>query len=263
MGVKVDLNCDMGESFGNYALGRDYEVMDEITSANIACGFHAGDYMVMDKTVKWAVEKNIGIGAHPGWPDLQGFGRRNMEFSPEEIENLCLYQLGAIYAFAKANKGELQHFKPHGNLYVQVYAEAMRGNPRWAEAVGRAVKRFDKNLIVLSFAGAKTMDIWRGMGLRVAIEAFPDREYNADKTLVSRRVQGAVIKDHRRVLERAIKMILEHKLAAMDGSVIDNFHFDTICVHGDNPETLRGLQAINKALRENGVEIAPMREFVK
>lgn len=263
MSVKVDLNCDMGESFGNYVLGCDYEVMDEITSANIACGFHAGDFMVLDRTVKWAIEKNVGIGAHPGWPDLQGFGRRNMDLAPDEIENLCLYQLGAIYAFTKANGGELQHFKPHGNLYIQVYTEAMKGNATWAEAVGRAVQKFDKNLIVLSFAGAKTIDIWKNMGLRVAIEVFPDREYNADQTLVSRRVQGAVIKDHKRVLERAVKMVREHRLVAMDGTVIDNFHFDTMCVHGDNPETLQGLREINKAFRENGIEVTPMREFVK
>jgi UPF0271 protein len=263
MTIKVDLNCDMGESFGAYTLGCDREVMDEITSANIACGFHAGDYMVMDRTVRWAIEKNVGIGAHPGWPDLQGFGRRNMDLSPEEIENMCLYQLGAIYAFTRANGGELQHFKPHGNLYIQIYSEAMKGNPKLAEAVGRAVKKFDKNLILMSFAGAKTIDIWKDMGLRVAVEVFPDREYNADRTLVSRRLPGAVITDHKRVLERAVKMILEHKLVARDGAVIENFYFDTMCVHGDNPETLQGLREINRAFKENGIAVVPLREIVK
>lgn len=263
MSVKVDLNCDMGESFGNYVLGCDYEVMDEISSANIACGFHAGDFMVLDKTVKWAIEKKVGIGAHPGWPDLQGFGRRNMDLTPEEIENLVLYQLGAIYAFARANGGELQHIKPHGNLYIQMYTEAMKGNATWAEALGRAVQKFDKDLFVLSFAGAKTIDIWKNMGLKVAIEVFPDREYNADQTLVSRRVPGAVIKDHKKVLERAVKMVKEHTLTTMDGTVIKDFYFDTMCVHGDNPETLQGLREINKAFKENGIEVAPMSEFVK
>lgn len=263
MGVKVDLNCDMGESFGNYVLGCDYEVMDEISSANIACGFHAGDFMVLNKTVTWAIGKKVGIGAHPGWPDLQGFGRRNMDLTPEEIENLILYQLGAIYAFARANGGSLQHIKPHGNLYIQMYTEAAKGNATWAEALGRAVQKFDKDLIVLSFAGAKTIDIWKNMGLRVAIEVFPDREYNADQTLVSRRIPGAVIKDHKRVLERAVGMVREHTLTTMDGAVIKDFHFDTMCVHGDNPETLQGLREINKAFKDNGIEVAPMSEFVK
>lgn len=263
MGMKIDLNCDMGESFGNYKLGCDYEVMDEISSANIACGFHAGDFMVLDKTVKWAAEKKVGIGCHPGFPDMQGFGRRNMELTPDEVEKLCTYQIGAMYAFTRAHKTEIQHFKPHGNLYIMTYTKAMKGDPSWAEALGRAVQKFDKDLIILSFAGAPTLDIWRGMGLRVASEVYPDREYNANMTHVSRRVPGAVITDHKRVVKRAVTMAKEHKIVAMDGTVLENVEFETMCVHGDNPETLQGLRDINKAFRENGIEVTCLNNIIK
>lgn len=263
MGLKIDLNCDMGESFGNYTLGCDYEVMDEISSANIACGFHAGDFMVLDKTVKWAVEKGVGIGCHPGFPDLQGFGRRNMELSPEEVENLCSYQLGAMFAFTKKYGGEMQHFKPHGNLYIMTYSKAMSGDASWAEAIGRAVQKFDKSLIVMGMSGAPTQDIWRNMGLRVASEVYPDREYNANMTHVSRRVPGAVIIDPKKVLERAVMMAKEHKVIAMDGTVLENVEFETMCVHGDNPETLQGLRDINKAFKENGIEVTPLANIIK
>lgn len=253
----------MGESFGNYKLGCDYEVMDEISSANIACGFHAGDFMVLDKTIKWAIEKKVGIGCHPGFPDLQGFGRRNMELSPEEVENLCLYQLGAMYAFTKAHGGKIQHFKPHGNLYIMTYSKTMNGDTSWAEAVGRAVLKFDKSLIIMGMAGMPTQNIWRDMGLKVASEVYPDREYNANMTHVSRRVPGAVILDHTRVLERAVRMAKEHKVIAMDGTVLENVEFETMCVHGDNPETLQGLRDINRVFKENGIEVAPLSEIVK
>ena len=263
MKSKIDLNCDMGESFGNYNLGCDFDVMNEISSANIACGFHAGDFMVLDKTVKWAIEKNVAIGCHPGFPDLQGFGRRNLELSPDEVEKLCTYQLGAMYAFTKKYGGKIQHYKPQGNLYIMTYTKAMNGDTSWAEALGRAVLGFDKYLIIMSFAGAPTKDIWRNMGLRVASEVYPDREYNANMTHVSRRVPGAVIKDHHRVLERAVMMAKEHKIIAMDGTVLENVEFETMCVHGDNPETLQGLREINRAFTENGIELTPLAEIIK
>jgi len=262
MGKVVDLNCDMGESFGRYTLGIDYEVMDEISSANIACGFHAGDFMVLAKTVKWAVEKNVGIGAHPGYPDLQGFGRRNMDLSAEEVENLTLYQIGAIHAFAKANGARLQHVKPHGNFYIQIYNNAMKGDPSMAQAVGRAVQKFDDSLIVLALAGTEMAKIWKGMGLRVAEEVFPDREYNADGTLVSRKVKGAVITDHTKVVERAVKMVKDGAILSIDGKPISDFRFDTMCVHGDNPETLQVVRDIVQAFKKNDIEVKAMGSFI-
>lgn len=259
----IDLNCDMGESFGHYALGCDYEVMDEITSANIACGFHAGDFMVLSKTVKWAVEKHVGIGAHPGYPDLQGFGRRNMDFSIEEIENLTLYQIGAIHAFSKANGTNIQHVKPHGNFYIQIYNNAMKGDFSMAQAVGKAVQRFDDKLILLGLAGTAMVQVWKEMGLRVAEEVFPDREYNVDGTLVSRKVKGAVITNHSEVVRRAVKMVKDEAMTSIDGKPIKNFRFDTMCVHGDNPKTLQVVRDIVKALRNNQIEVKPMGSFIR
>ena len=263
MSKVVDLNCDMGESFGHYTLGYDHEVMNEITSANIACGFHAGDFMVLSKTVKWAVEKQVGIGAHPGYPDLQGFGRRNMDLSPEEIENLTLYQIGAIYGFAKANGASLQHVKPHGNFYIQIYNNAMKGDFAMAQAVGRAVQRFDDSLILLGLAGTAMVQVWKEMGLRVAEEVFPDREYNVDGTLVSRKVKGAVITDHTKVVERAVKMVKDGGIVSIEGKPIPDFRFDTMCVHGDNPETLQVVKDIVQAFKGNDIAVKPLGSFIK
>ena len=262
MGFKVDLNSDMGESFGRYKLGYDEEILREISSANIACGFHASDFMVLSNTVKAAYDNGVEIGAHPGYPDLQGFGRRSMDLLPQEIENLVIYQLGSIYGFAKAEGGRLQHIKPHGALYIDTYSRAMKGDFSYAEAIGRAVKRFDPGIILLGLAGSKMVKAWKDMGLRVAEEVFADRAYNPDKTLVSRRIKGAVITDENEVVKRVIKMVKEHIIIAMDGKELTDFHFDTICVHGDTPTAVNLVRQIRKAFDREDIKVVPLREIV-
>lgn len=185
----IDLNCDMGESFGRYALGHDEAIMPFITSANIACGFHAGDPLVMAKTVALAVRHGVAVGAHPGYPDLQGFGRRSMDLSPDEVESIVLYQVGALAGFARAAGAELAHVKPHGALYNQAATDRAS-----AQAIARDVARFSKNLILVGLAGSVLIEAGVEAGLRVANEGFPDRAYNPDGTLTSRRMPGAVRK---------------------------------------------------------------------
>src|SRR5512142_1723307 len=184
----MDLNCDMGESFGRYTLGDDASIMPFITSANIACGLHAGDPLVMRLTVRLAKEHGVAVGAHPGWPDLQGFGRRAMSLTPEETEAFILYQVGALSAFARLEGIELRHVKAHGALYNQAVKDRSL-----AEAIARAVKAFDRQLILVGLAGSAMIDAGLEAGLRVANEAFPDRRYEPDGTLMSRQRPEAVL----------------------------------------------------------------------
>ncbi|MCF6248958.1 MAG: 5-oxoprolinase subunit PxpA [Desulfobacula sp.] len=187
----IDLNCDMGESFGAYKLGMDEEVMAYITSANIACGFHAGDPIVLDKTVKMAVENKVGIGAHPGYPDLPGFGRRNMACSEEEIRQYIVYQIGAVKGFCKVHGAKLQHVKPHGALYLEAVE-----NETTARAIAKGIMSLDPNLFFVALAGKKgemMRQVGKESGLKVVYEAFPDRAYTPEGTLVARKYPEAVI----------------------------------------------------------------------
>ena len=184
----MDLNCDMGESFGRYELGEDEAVLDWVTSANIACGLHAGDPLVMERTVRLAVQKGVRIGAHPGYPDLQGFGRRVLDLTAEEVEAFTLYQVSALAGFARANGTELAHVKPHGALYNQAARD--RG---LADAIASGVKRFSPGLVLVGLAGSALIEAGQAAGLRVANEGFPDRAYNPDGSLRSRRLPGAVL----------------------------------------------------------------------
>jgi UPF0271 protein len=253
--MAMDLNCDMGESFGAYKLGLDEEVIKYITSANIACGWHAGDPMVMDRTVQMAKENGVGVGAHPGYPDLIGFGRRNMDCLPEELKNYLVYQIGALRGFCDVHGVKLRHVKPHGNLYLTAVE-----NETVAKAVAQAIVNVDPGLIFVALAGAKgelMTRIGQEVGLKVAYEAFPDRAYTPEGTLVSRRQPGAVIKEPEKVAERALKMAKEGKVVAIDGTEIP-LNAQTLCVHGDTPGAVDLVRQIRELLENQGIDVKPM-----
>lgn len=255
--MKVDLNSDLGESFGRYRLGMDEEVMKYITSANVACGWHAGDPLVMRKTVKLAKGLNVAVGAHPGYPDLLGFGRRYMDLTGEEARNYVLYQIGALYAFTKAEGLTLQHVKPHGALY-----NALVRDEGLARGVLEGIADFDKRLIFVGLSMSKPLEIAEEMGLRAAHEVFADRAYNPDGTLVSRRKPGAVIHEKEVIAERVISMVKDGGVRAINGGWVE-LKADTICVHGDNPRALEIAAYIRKRLEEEGVKVLPMKEFIR
>ena len=256
---KIDLNSDVGESFGNYKLGMDEDIIPLISSANIACGFHAGDPSVMRRCIAIARENGVAIGAHPGYPALIGFGRRNMDASLEEIKDYVTYQVGAIQAFALSQDMKLQHVKPHGALYTMAVQ-----NPEIWDAVAEAIAALDKNLILFVLSGSNRSDleaIGAKHGIRIGFEFFGDRAYNRDGSLVSRKEPGAVIHDHEVVAEKVLKMVQDGKVVCRDGSEID-MAADTICVHGDNPSALALVKNIRQALVNSGVEIAPPADFL-
>ncbi|MCB2209330.1 LamB/YcsF family protein [bacterium] len=246
--AKLDLNCDLGESFGRYQLGEDAAMMPWITSVNVACGFHAGDPQVMARTVALAARHGVAVGAHPGYPDLQGFGRRAMGMTPEEIEVIVLYQLGALSAFTRANKISLVHVKPHGALYNL----AAQDRPA-AEAVASAVRSFNRELVLVGLAGSALVAAGEDAGLSVASEGFPDRAYLPDGQLTPRRMAGAVITEPGAVADNALRM-------AQEGINIDgrSVPVDTLCLHGDNPAAVRNAQAVREALEKAGIELGPL-----
>ncbi|MBW2441213.1 MAG: LamB/YcsF family protein, partial [Deltaproteobacteria bacterium] len=242
---RIDLNCDMGESFGAYRLGMDDAVIQFISSANIACGWHAGDPFVMNHTVAIAVEHNVGVGAHPGYPDLLGFGRRNMDCTSEDLRNYVIFQIGALQAFCNAHGTKMQHVKPHGALYLTAVE-----NEDVARAVAEAIVSVNPDLLYVALAGAKgelMRRIGQEVGLRVVYEAFPDRAYSPEGTLVSRRQPGAVIKEPREVAERALRMVKEGVVIAADGTTIP-LEAQTLCVHGDNPKAVDLVRSIRETL---------------
>jgi 5-oxoprolinase (ATP-hydrolysing) subunit A len=252
----VDLNSDVGESYGAYKLGLDEEVLKHVSSVNIACGWHAGDPMVMEKTIALAKQNKLGIGAHPGYPDLIGFGRRNMDVTPMEARNYLIYQIGALAAFAQAAETSLQHVKLHGALYNMVSADAAL-----AREVAKAIYDVDKRLIVLALAGSELVKAARELGLKVAEEVFADRAYNSDGSLVSRKLTGSVIHDKELAIERVKRMVTEGKIAAIDGTDIQ-INADSICVHGDNPEAVYFVKLIRERLEADGIQIKPIKEFI-
>lgn len=249
MAFVVDLNCDMGESFGAYVMGNDEVILESITSANIACGFHAGDPTTMRKTVRMALEKNVGIGAHPGLPDLAGFGRREMAISAAEAFDLVVYQIGALSGFVTAAGGRLQHVKPHGALYNM--AAVNRG---LAEAIAKAVYKIDPELILFGLAGSELVRAGEKIGLRTAHEVFADRTYQADGTLTSRRESNALITDHEVAIRQIISMVKEGKVTAVDGTEVA-IQADTICIHGDGKLALEFASLIPGALEMEGIGI--------
>ncbi|MGI5948721.1 LamB/YcsF family protein [Peptoniphilus sp.] len=253
----VDLNSDIGESFGAYKIGMDEEIVKHVTSINCACGFHAGDPLIMDKTVAAAVENDVQIGAHPGYPDLMGFGRRKMAVKPEEARAYMLYQVGALDAFAKAHGRRLQHMKLHGAFYNTACNDEALAN-----AVLDAVEEYDKDLILMVLSGSYIAKEGKKRGLRVAQEVFADRGYNEDGSLVNRSLPGAFVKDPKEAIPRVIKMIKENKVVTADGKEID-IVADSICVHGDNPQAIEFVKNIRKGLEEEGIVVKPLVDFLK
>lgn len=254
---QVDLNCDLGESFGAYKIGMDEQVIPLISSANIACGFHASDPVVMDKTVSMAAAQNIGIGAHPGFPDLQGFGRREMKLSPSEVRALLIYQTGALMAFAKAAGMELQHVKPHGALYNMAGKDESL-----ALAVCEGIRTVDDKLILLGQPGSMMEKAAGKLGLSFAKEVFADRAYEEDGSLVARSKPGAMIEDEQEAVERVIRMVKEGKVRTITGKDI-SIQADSICVHGDGPKALKFVERIREALKAEKIEIKPLREICR
>lgn len=251
----IDLNCDMGESFGAYKLGLDDQVIRHITSANVACGWHAGDPEVMNRTVAMAAQHGVGVGAHPGYPDLIGFGRRNMDCTPEDVKQYVVYQIGALQAFCRVHGLRLRHVKPHGALYLTAV-----DNRNVARAVADAIVSVDPDLMFVALAGAKgavMRQVGQEIGLKVVYEAFPDRAYTPEGTLLSRRLPGAVISDPEEVSQRALRMAAEGRIIAVDGSSID-IEAQTLCVHGDTPSAVDLVRTIRETLESNGIQVIPM-----
>lgn len=253
---KIDLNSDLGEAFGNYSLGMDQDILAYVTSANVACGFHAGDPLVMDKTVALAAKKGVAIGAHPGFPDLQGFGRRNMACTPSEVKSYIQYQLGALQAFCTAQGQCLQHVKPHGALYNMAAKDKAL-----ALAIAEAVKAVAPKAILLGLAGSEMLKAGRQLGLRVASEVFADRAYQADGSLVPRSQKGAVIHNVDLVLERTLKMVQQGTVTAITGEEVP-LEAHSICVHGDNPQAVEFVARLKAYLEAHGVELAPLSHIV-
>jgi UPF0271 protein len=254
--MSIDINCDMGESFGAWHMGEDDAAIQHITSANIACGWHAGDPMVMSRTVKLAKLHGVAVGAHPGYPDLLGFGRRQMGTFPGEIKQYMLYQIGALFAVAAAAGVKLQHVKPHGALYNLVAKDEQA-----ASEVIEAVRTFNPELILVTLAGSLCADMATSAGIRVAREIFPDRAYLADGQLAPRTMAGAVIHDPTAVGERVVKLLHSGKMLSIEGEEI-SLHGDTMCVHGDNPDAWRLAKTIRNLLETSKIEVTAMGAFL-
>lgn len=253
---KVDLNCDLGESFGNYKLGLDEEVIPYISSANIACGFHASDPAVMEKTVVMAKENNVSAGAHPGYPDLVGFGRRNMTVSPKEVKAMVMYQIGALSAFCTANQITMQHVKPHGAMYNMAGKDSAL-----ATAICEAIYEVNPHYILLGQSGSELQKAAERTGLKFAREVFADRAYEEDGSLVARSKPGAVITDENIAIDRVISMVKYGKVTAVTGKEIEA-PADSICVHGDGIKAVEFVKKIRERLEAENISIVPMHEFI-
>ena len=254
---KVDLNSDLGESFGRYTIGSDDRIIPLITSANIACGFHASDPVVMMKTVNMVKKAGTGAGAHPGYPDLMGFGRRNMNVSHEEAKAYTLYQISALGGMCKAAGVKLSHVKPHGAMYNMAGKDY-----ELSKAICEAIKEYDPSLIVMGLAGSQMVKAARDMGLKTAEEVFADRAYEEDGSLVARSKPGAMIEDEDEAIARVVRMIKEGKVQAITGNDID-IKADSVCVHGDGEKALLFVEKIRKALTDEGIEICPLEEVYR
>ena len=249
----LDLNCDMGEGFGAYKMGNDIEILDHVTSANIACGFHAGDPPTMRRIVAAALAKGVAIGAHPGLPDLQGFGRRAMQISPAEAYAIVVYQVGALAGFAQAAGGRLNHVKPHGALYNMAVKDRAL-----ADAIAQAVVDIDPKLVFFGLAGSEMINAANALGLRSACEVFADRSYQDDGSLSLRGTAGAMIEDAEQSLAQ-VRQMLTGSVRAVSGIDVP-VRADTLCLHGDQPGALEFARHIRSALTADGVTLqAPAR----
>ncbi|MBQ7264258.1 MAG: LamB/YcsF family protein [Synergistaceae bacterium] len=252
---KVDLNSDLGESFGAWIMGQDEDVLGCVSSANVACGFHAGDPMVMKKTVAVAAKAGVAVGAHPSYPDLVGFGRRNMACSPDELYADTLYQIGALRAFCDAAGVALQHVKPHGAMY-----NSAAKKPEEALALAQAVKDAGGGLILMGLAGSEFDVAAEKVGVPYAAEAFADRGYMADGSLVPRKMEGAFVHDVEEAARRVIRMVKEGVVEAIDGMAVP-LRPHSICLHGDSPKAVQMARTLRTRLEEAGIEIVPLRSM--
>jgi len=248
--MSIDLNSDLGESFGAWKMGMDEEVLPYITSANVACGWHGGDALIMEKTVTMAVKSGVAVGAHPSLPDLLGFGRRNMDVSEAEIKAYLKYQIGALAAFARASGVRLQHVKPHGAMYNMAVS-----NEKLAIAVAEAIRETDPELILVGLSGSMLVLAGKAAGIRVKSEVFADRAYNEDGTLVSRKLPGAMITDKDAAVARVIRMVKEQTVRSITGKDIP-ITAETVCVHGDNPEAVAFARGLREALEAERIVIS-------
>jgi len=242
---QIDLNCDMGESFGAYTIGNDREIVKYVSSANIACGFHAADPVVMHRTVDAAQAAGVHIGAHPGFPDLMGFGRRKLEVSPAEAADYVLYQTGALTAFA----GKLSHVKLHGALYNMASKDLAM-----SLAICKALKKFDSELVLLALSGSAMIEAAKQTGMRYASEVFADRAYQDDGSLVPRQCEGAVIHDSALAVERVIGMVKNRTVESINGKLIP-IQADSVCVHGDNAEALEFVRLLRAAFERENIAV--------
>jgi UPF0271 protein len=247
--VRIDLNCDLGESFGRWTLGHDADVMRSISSANVACGYHAGDPGVMRDTIRLAREHGVAVGAHPGFPDLVGFGRRNITASPREIEDFVLYQVGALAGIAAAEGVTLQHVKAHGALYNMAVRDRAI-----ADAIARAVAAFDRSLILFGLPRSELLRAGQAAGLPVAAEGFADRSYEPDGSLTPRDREGAVIHEPSAVVRRAVRMARDEKVTASNGEDVP-MYVKTICTHGDTPGSHELTRKLREGLEREGITV--------
>ncbi|HWL27662.1 MAG TPA: 5-oxoprolinase subunit PxpA [Burkholderiaceae bacterium] len=249
MDLSIDLNCDMGESFGAWSMGQDETILPYVSSANIACGFHAGDPTVMRKTVAAAVQHDVALGAHPGLPDLAGFGRRTVDITPSEAYDMVVVQVGALAGVAASQGARLHHVKAHGALYNM----ASR-NEELADAVARAVHDVDSSLVLYALAGSKQVEAAQRQGLKVAEEVFADRSYQNDGSLTPRKQPGAMIEDPDISIRQVLRMVTDGTVGTVQGDDVP-VRADTLCIHGDQPGAVVFAQAIRRALADRGIAV--------
>lgn len=250
--ARIDLNSDLGESFGRYTLGLDDQVIPLVSSVNVACGMHAGDPVVMRRTVKLAAAAGVAIGAHPGYPDLQGFGRRDMALSPDEAYSYVLYQVGALAAFCRSVGARMHHVKPHGQLYNRAAVDGAL-----AQAIAEAVRDADPELVLVGLANGELIRAGEAAGIRTAQEFFADRNYTDEGLLMSRKLPDAVISDEEFAVARVVRAVTQGTIEAASGKTID-VQADTVCIHGDNAHALEFAGKIRAALEAAGVEVKPV-----
>lgn len=252
----VDLNCDIGEGFGPYRIGNDAELMNFVTSVNIACGFHGGDPRIMRETVQLALEKNIGIGAHPGLPDLNGFGRREMNISPQEAYDLVIYQIGALDGFVRSEGGKLQHVKPHGALYNMAAK-----NETIAKAIAEAIYKIEPELILFGLSGSELIGAGQKIGLRTGSEVFADRTYFEDGSLTPRSEANSLIHDATEAVKQVTRMVTEGKVKSIQGVDIE-IDAETICLHGDGNQAVFFAKRVVEGLTLAGINLKSAGHFL-
>lgn len=252
--IKVDLNCDLGESFGEYQIGNDEEILNYVTSVNVACGFHAGDPTVMRKTVQLALSKNVKIGAHPGLQDLIGFGRRNINISPQEAYDIVVYQIGALNGFLQAEGGRMKHVKPHGALYNMAAK-----NKNLSTAIAEAVYKVNPELILFGLSGSELIRAGQAIGLQTASEVFADRTYQQDGSLTFRTEENALIENDDDAVSQVIRMVMEGKVLSQQGIVVPILA-ETICIHGDGAHALTFARHVKKSLESSEITVKAISE---